>query len=194
MGSDALVPQVIDQAGQVLSPVKAPRLAPRKRAFCHAFASHYNKKKAVERARIGSLPGLPSTDPMEIADRLLAESGVIAYLDYLRGQGATEYRPGTAWIREQITALAGLDISDALEFGEAGPDGFIPLKQIRLDKIDGRAISGLRIRQTKEGQQIDVKFHPKTESLKMLATEAGMLGDESRAPAVVIFNYDLRGA
>lgn len=196
MGTEAAVPQVIDRQGLPLTPAKAPRLSSQaKKRFCVAFATHFNKKKAVEQAGITHLSGLNTMDPMSIADRLLGQAEVIAYLNYLRDHGTAEYQPSRAWIREQIVALAGFDVTDALEFSNPDPEGYVRIKQLRLDKVDGRAISGIRVRYDDRGrQQVDIKFQPKTENLKMLATEAGMLGKESQAPAVVHFHYDLRGA
>jgi Terminase small subunit len=191
---DALTPEVLPPA---LSPTTAalvhpPRLAPKKRAFCISYLAHFNLRRAVADAGIVTLPGLRTSDPIRIGQVLLQEVAVQAYMRYLRDKDSLDVRPDASRIREEMVAIAFNDVGQALEFGPPDPNGFRPLRGIRLDKIDGRAIAGFKIREINGVQYTDIKFQPKVEVLKLLAQEAGMLSDEARLPPNVNIYIDLR--
>jgi Terminase small subunit len=190
----ALTPQVLPAE---LSPTTAtlvhpPRLSPRKRSFCQAYRAHYNLKKAVAAAGITRLPKLRSSDPLRIGQVLLEETAVQAYLRYLSERDSLQVRPDIARIRDELLAIGFNDVGDMLDFGAPDPDGFRPVKRLRLDRGDGRVISAIKITDGAKGiQHIEVKFHPKIEALKLLATEAGMLADEARLPPTVNFHVHI---
>lgn len=193
MGADvqttALVPEVLPPADA--RPVAAPRIAPKKRAFCHAFKSSYNVVKAINEAGITSLPGVPTSDPQRLGQVLLEDQVVRDYLRWLDTRAAADYRPPVGRIRDEMLAVGFSDLGDAIEFGPADPEGYRPFKRIRIDKMDTRAISSIKVRGTQGNQEIEIKLHPKVETIKMLATEAGMLSEFAQTPPSIHYHVHL---
>lgn len=196
MGADvqttALVPEVLPPAGVPAVPVAAPRIAPKKRAFCHAFKSSYNVVKAVAEAGIITLPGIPTSDPQRLGQLLLEDQSVRDYLRWLDSRAAADYRPPVGRIRDELVAVAFSDLGDAMEFGPADAEGYRPLKRIRVDKMDTRCISSMKVRKgAGNEQEIEIKLHPKIEATKMLATEAGMLSEFAQTPPSIHYHVHL---
>ncbi|MDE2096911.1 MAG: terminase small subunit [Patescibacteria group bacterium] len=178
-----VTPTVVEPGGQrplPLLPKRAPRLSPKKRSFCSAYQATFNLKKAVEQAGIDALPGVKSHNPLQIGQALLCQREVQAYMEWLASNRSPDYRPPVSRLRDEIMAIAGNDVTDLMEFGPVDEEGYRPLKRLRFDRIDGRAIAALKvINEMGKPQRVEVRFHPKVEALKLLAQEAGMLSDNA---------------
>lgn len=200
MGTESVrevIPTVVEPGapvGLLPPPMAAPRLSPRKRSFCSAFQATFNLKKAIAAAGITALPGCRSHDPIQLGQHLLREKGVQAYMEWIASNRSPDYRPPVARIRDELMAIAGNDASDLMEFSPPDVDGFRALKRLRFDRIDGRAISAVKVTELETGQhRIEVKFHPKVEALKVLAEEAGMLGDNNAEARPVYIQINVGG-
>lgn len=157
---------------------KAPVLRGKKRAFADAFLLDYNRIAAAKAA------DAPVGHEADYADEMLRDPIVCEYI--ATGRSAQEHGiiPSKARIQEELNALTFYDPRQAMELDSAGK-----VTGLRFDKLDGRVITAIMLRETESdrgvSRQVSVKFQPRAEMLTLQTKIAGMTAEEAARPPVI---------
>lgn len=170
-------------------------LGKRERLFCETYLLNYDPAKAFTASKLKS-PGhlkLKTKKPSDLGRALLDQPDIRAYIAARQDELLTQLRVSQERIREEVAAIAFADPED---FIERYPDDDVKhagrVRAIRLDRGNTRVISGIHISETKDGEQrINLKFHSKSDALKMLGRDAGMFEEEGKPPPNIHWHVHL---
>lgn len=161
------------------APSVAPNIRGPKLAFCKAFLRTPNARLAAKAA------GAKFGKEAVVAQQMMDDPKVRAYLVYHQTLPRSELRASRERIRDEMAALAMSNPIDAVELDAQGK-----IKRIRVDRLDGRDIKKLKFtpgKTSEDPDHVEIDFHPKQESLRLLGQDAGMFADEGKPlPTVTV--------
>lgn len=157
---------------------KAPKFTGKgkvqRKRFSEVYLLNYDPIEAAKAA------DAPFDHEQEYAMAMLQNPQVRDYLGWASDAHEHGLRPTQARIIDELNALALQRPGDAIDRDKDGK-----ITGLRMDKIDPRIVSGITIRDTEFGKHVALKFHPKIDSLKIMAQTTGILAEEGKKPPMI---------